>query len=48
MQNITQNTDYQDFVLRFKARTRKAQYEAMKKVNQEHIQLNRDLGKNID
>lgn len=47
MQNLTQNTDYQDFINEVKARIRKAQYEAMKKVNKEHLQLNWDLGKMI-
>jgi predicted nuclease of restriction endonuclease-like (RecB) superfamily len=47
MQNLSQNIEYQDFITEVKARIRKAQYEAMKKVNQEHIALNWDLGKMI-
>ncbi len=42
-----QDTDYQYFITEIKARIREAQYEAMKKVNKEHIALNWDLGKMI-
>jgi predicted nuclease of restriction endonuclease-like (RecB) superfamily len=47
MQNIAHHHDYQDFMAEIKARIRKAQYEAMKAVNHEQIQLNWDLGKMI-
>ncbi|MCC5945238.1 MAG: DUF1016 family protein [Bernardetiaceae bacterium] len=47
MPNLSQNTDYQAFITEVKSRIRSAQYEAMKKVNQAHIQLNWDLGKMI-
>jgi predicted nuclease of restriction endonuclease-like (RecB) superfamily len=42
-----QTTDYTQFLVEIKARIRSAQYEAMKAVNKEMIQLYWDIGKRI-
>ncbi|MEO1654018.1 MAG: PDDEXK nuclease domain-containing protein [Bacteroidota bacterium] len=47
MKTPSQNPDYQQFIHQVKNRIRTAQYEALRKVNQEHIQLYWDLGKMI-
>jgi len=47
MKEVIQNTDYQSFIKEVKERICKAQYEALKKVNKEQLQLNWDLGKMI-
>ncbi len=47
MKNIETTQAYQQFVVEIKARIRQAQYEAMKAVNKEQLQLYWDLGKMI-
>jgi len=47
MRNITENKEFKDFVTDVKARIYKAQYDALKAVNKELIQLYWDIGKMI-
>ncbi len=47
MKNIETTEEYQKFVIEIKARIRQAQYEALKAVNKEQLQLYWDLGKMI-
>lgn len=47
MKNVETTHEYQQFVTEIKARIRQAQYEALKAVNKEQLQLYWDLGKMI-
>lgn len=47
MPNIPTTPDYQTFLAEVKARIRAAQYEALKAVNKEQLQLYWDIGKMI-
>lgn len=47
MADLLKNSDYVTFLSEVKSRIRSAQYEAMKVVNEQHIQLNWDIGKMI-
>ncbi len=47
MQTTVSDSDYQQFVADVKQRIRQAQYQALKAVNKEQIQLNWELGKLI-
>ena len=47
MNNILNNNNYKNFVIEIKQRIRKAQYEALKNVNKELVELYWDIGKSI-